>query len=192
MFHEMIDAHIRCLESIRPLASILERAGRAMRDRLVAGNKLMICGNGGSAADAQHFAAEIVGRFETDRRAYPAVALTTDTSILTAVGNDYGYDEVFARQVTGLGRKGDVLIGISTSGRSPNVLRAVECARQMEIMSVGLLGKDGGDLKDRVDQAVVVADASTARIQETHIFILHYWAWVIEKGLPAADKEESS
>jgi D-sedoheptulose 7-phosphate isomerase len=144
----------------------------------------MICGNGGSASDAQHFAAEIVGRFEKERRAYPAVALSTDTSILTAVGNDYGYDEVFARQVDGLGRPGDVLLGISTSGGSQNVIRAVKRGKSLGLQTVGLLGKNGGALKGMVDQAIVVESATTARIQETHIFILHYWAWQIESGLP--------
>ena len=144
----------------------------------------MICGNGGSASDAQHFAAEIVGRFEKERRAYPAVALSTDTSILTAVGNDYGYAEIFARQVDGLGRPGDVLIGISTSGHSENVIRAVKRGKSLDMKTVGLLGKDGGALKQLVDQPIVVDSATTARIQEAHIFILHYWAWQIECGLP--------
>jgi D-sedoheptulose 7-phosphate isomerase len=144
----------------------------------------MVCGNGGSASDAQHFSAEIVGRFEKERNAYPAVSLTTDTSVLTALGNDYGYDEVFARQVQGLGRAKDVLIGISTSGYSQNVIRAVEQAKIMQIKSVGLLGRDGGSLKKLVDVPVVVENASTARIQEAHIFVLHYWALLIESGLP--------
>jgi D-sedoheptulose 7-phosphate isomerase len=150
----------------------------------------MICGNGGSASDAQHFAAEIVGRFERERRAYPAVALSTDTSILTAVGNDYGYDAVFARQVDGLGRPGDVLIGISTSGNSENVVRAVKRAQSLDMTTVGLLGKDGGTLKPLVDQAIVVGSTTTARIQETHIFVLHYWAWLIENGLPQASGDQ--
>ena len=148
------------------------------------GGKLLICGNGGSASDAQHFAAEIVGRFEKERRAFPAVALSTDTSILTAVGNDYGYDEVFARQVEGLGRPGDILIGISTSGHSDNVVRAVQRAQTMQMPTIGLLGKDGGALKALVERSIVVENDTTARIQEAHIFILHYWAWFIECGLP--------
>ncbi len=106
----------------------------------------MICGNGGSAADAQHFAAELIGRFEQERKAWPAIALTTDTSILTAIGNDYGYDDVFARQVQGLGREGDILVGISTSGHSANVVRAVDMARKARMTTVGLLGRDGGAL----------------------------------------------
>ena len=184
MLNTLIEDHIRCLESLKAKAASLEQAGQALLACLLDGGKLLICGNGGSASDAQHFAAEIVGRFEKERRAFPAVALSTDTSILTAVGNDYGYDEVFARQVAGLGRPGDVLIGISTSGLSPNVIRAVQCARAMTMRTVGLLGKDGGPLKGLVDQAIVVESDTTARIQEAHIFILHYWAGIIEDGLP--------
>ncbi|BBO93494.1 SIS domain-containing protein [Desulfosarcina ovata] len=185
MLDTMIDQHVRCLQNLKTIAPAIQAAGETMLACLLAGAKIMACGNGGSAGDAQHFAAEIVGRFERERRAYPAVALTTDTSILTAVGNDYGYREVFARQVEGLGRSGDVLIGISTSGHSDNVIRAVESARSMGIATIGLLGKDGGALKSRVDRAIVVSSDTTARIQEAHIFILHYWAWQIESGLPA-------
>ena len=184
MLNTMIDAHVRCLENLKTMALVLNKVGDLLLQCLLGGGKIMICGNGGSAGDAQHFAAEIVGRFEKERRAYPAVALSTDTSILTAVGNDYGYDEVFARQVDGLGRPGDILIGISTSGHSENVIRAVKQAESLDMKRVGLLGKDGGSLKGLVDQAIVVDSATTARIQETHIFILHYWAWQIESGLP--------
>lgn len=184
MLDTMIDDHIQCLDALKAMAPALEHAGADMLQCLLDGGKLLICGNGGSASDAQHFAAEIVGRFEKERRAFPAVALSTDTSILTAVGNDYGYDEVFARQVDGLGRPGDLLIGISTSGHSQNVIRAVQRAQAISMPTVGLLGKGGGALKALVDQAIVVGNESTARIQEAHIFILHYWAWQIENGLP--------
>lgn len=184
MLDTMIDDHIQCLDALKAIAPALEHAGADMLQCLLNGGKLLICGNGGSASDAQHFAAEIVGRFEKERRAFPAVALSTDTSILTAVGNDYGYDEVFARQVDGLGRPGDLLIGISTSGHSQNVIRAVQRAQAISMPTIGLLGRDGGALKSLVDQAVVVGNKSTARIQEAHIFILHYWAWQIENGLP--------
>jgi D-sedoheptulose 7-phosphate isomerase len=184
MLDAMIDAHVRCLQNLKNMAPALNRAADTLLQCLLGGGKILVCGNGGSAADAQHFAAEIVGRFEKERRAYPAVALTTDTSILTAIGNDYGYQEVFARQVEGLGRPGDILLGISTSGQSPNIARAVGCARALGIQTLALLGKDGGVLKDQVDQAVVVNHPQTARIQEAHIFILHYWADRIERGLP--------
>lgn len=187
MLNAMIDAHVRCLEQLKTMAAELDEVGEMLARCLLGGGKLLICGNGGSASDAQHFAAEIVGRFELERRAFPALALTTDTSILTAVGNDYGYDEVFARQVAGLGRPGDLLIGISTSGRSENVLRAVRLARSLGMKRVGLLGKDGGPLKPLVDRAIVVPGDTTARIQESHIFILHYWAWQIEQAIVRAN-----
>ncbi|MFZ1984260.1 MAG: SIS domain-containing protein, partial [Desulfatitalea sp.] len=127
--------------------------------------------------------AEMIGRFEKERASWPSIALTTDTSILTAVGNDYGFSEVFARQVQGLGRKGDALIGISTSGQSENVLRAVAAAKSQGMFTLGLLGKDGGALKTQVDCPIVIANQNTARIQEAHIFILHFWAMRIEQTL---------
>lgn len=147
--------------------------GILIAKRLSMGNKILICGNGGSAADAQHFAAEIVGRFEKERKGYPAIALTTDTSALTAIGNDYGFEHIFSRQVEALGKKGDILIGISTSGNSQNVIKAVEAAKDMGIFTVGFLGKDGGKLKDIVDTAFIVNHQKTARIQEVHLTLEH-------------------
>jgi D-sedoheptulose 7-phosphate isomerase len=184
MLNAMIDAHVRCLENLKSMTAELTHSGNLLLQCLLAGGKILVCGNGGSASDAQHFAAEIVGRFEKERRAYPAVALSTDTSVLTALGNDYGYDEIFARQVDGLGQPGDILLGISTSGCSENVIQAVRRADAHQMKTVGLLGNDGGDLAPMVDRAIVVDSTTTARIQETHIFILHYWAWLIESGLP--------
>ncbi len=183
MFTRMIDSHIACFQNLKSLSTLAEETGDLMLGALLAGRRILICGNGGSAADAQHFAAEIVGRFEKERRAYPAVALTTDSSILTAIANDYGYEEVFSRQVEGLGASGDILIGISTSGGSGNVVRAVEAASNLGMKSIGLLGRDGGRLKALVDHAIVIADKATVRIQEVHSFILHYWAWHIENGI---------
>ena len=147
--------------------------GILIAKRLKIGNKVLICGNGGSAADAQHFAAEIVGRFEKERRGYPAIALTTDTSALTAIGNDYGFEHIFSRQVEALGKKGDILIGISTSGNSQNVINAVKVAKNMGIFTVGFLGKDGGKLKEIVDTAFIVNHQKTARIQEVHLTLEH-------------------
>ena len=183
MFQEALGEHLALCKRLEPLAQIVDAVGSRLADALGGGAKIMICGNGGSAADAQHFAAEIIGRFEMERAAWPCVALTTDSSILTALGNDYGFDAVFARQVQGLGRPGDILIGLSTSGRSPNVRHAVEAARAGGMVTVGLLGRDGGDLAGCVDHAVVVPGEVTARIQEVHILILHVWAGVIEKRL---------
>jgi D-sedoheptulose 7-phosphate isomerase len=146
-----------------------------MAERLRRGCKILVCGNGGSAADAQHLAAELSGRYVKERRALAGIALTTDSSALTAIGNDYGFDVVFSRQVEALGRPGDVLIGISTSGNSPNILKAVESATALGMHTIGLLGKDGGKLKALVDEAVVVPSSVTARIQEVHQMVYHFW-----------------
>ncbi|MBU3613972.1 phosphoheptose isomerase [Polynucleobacter sp. Latsch14-2] len=148
----------------------------AMVECLRAGGKVMACGNGGSAADAQHFAAELIGRFERERQELAAIALTTDTSILTAVGNDYSYDEVFSKQVRGLGKSGDILLGISTSGNSKNVVRAIEVAKKMGIKIIALTGNGGGkiaSLLDKNDIHLCAPSTRTARIQETHLVLLH-------------------
>jgi D-sedoheptulose 7-phosphate isomerase len=151
-----------------------------MAERLKRGCRVLVCGNGGSAADAQHFAAELSGRYVKERRALAGIALTTDTSALTAIGNDYGFDRIFSRQVEALGRPGDILIGISTSGNSPNVILAVEAAKQLGVRTLGLLGRDGGKLRTLVDDALVVPCPVTARIQEVHQMIYHFWCEAIE------------
>ena len=148
----------------------------AMVECLNAGGKIMACGNGGSAADAQHFAAELMGRFERERRELAAVALTTDTSILTAVGNDYSYDQVFSKQVRGLGKSGDILLDITTSGNSKNVIKAVEAAQAMGIKVIALSGNGGGQLNKVLaanDLLLAAPSSRTARIQETHLVLLH-------------------
>ncbi len=147
------------------------------------GNKVLLFGNGGSAADAQHIAAELIGRFNRDRRPIPAIALTTDTSILTAIGNDYGFDQIFARQIQALGRKGDVAIALSTSGKSLNVLLAAEAARKMGLITVGLTGKDGGSLGVRVQYHLNVPHALSARIQEVHIMVGHILCELVENNV---------
>ncbi len=147
------------------------------------GGKLLICGNGGSAADAQHLATECMVRLEAERAPLPAIALTTDTSLLTAAGNDYGFETIFARQVAGLGRPGDVLLAISTSGNSPNVVRAVEEAHRRGLRTLGLLGRDGGRLKDMVHIALVVPSSNTQRIQEVHITIGHILCGTLERRI---------
>ena len=151
-----------------------------MGERLRRGGRILICGNGGSAADAQHLAAELSGRYLKERKALAGIALTTDTSTLTAIGNDYGFDQVFSRQVEALGRPGDLLIGISTSGNSPNVIRAVASAKELGIRTLGLLGRDGGKLAGLMDEALVVPSTVTARIQETHQMIYHFWCEVLD------------
>jgi len=156
-------------------------------EALRSGRTVMACGNGGSAADAQHFAAELTGRFARERRAWPALALTTDTSALTAIGNDYGFDRVFARQVEAHGRQGDVLVAMSTSGDSPNVLAAVEAARARGVKTIGLTGTDGGALGRVVDVHLNVPSPTTARIQEVHITLLHVLCDLVEQELVDAD-----
>jgi phosphoheptose isomerase len=156
------------------------RAAEAISESLSAGGKVLVFGNGGSAADAQHIAAEFVGRFERERSALPAVALTTDTSALTSIGNDYGFEEVFARQLRALGRAGDVAIGISTSGRSSNVLNAVRAAAELGVKTIALTGGSGGQLADACDIAVVVPASNTARIQELRIAIGHIICELVE------------
>jgi D-sedoheptulose 7-phosphate isomerase len=168
-------------------AEALERAIELVGGALAAGRKLLLFGNGGSAADAQHIAAELVGRFLADRRPLPAIALTTDTSALTAIANDYGYDQVFARQVRALAAPGDVALAISTSGRSPSVLRAVEAAREMGVGTIGLTGGDGGPLAAMVDVSLrVSASTHSARIQETHILVGHVLCELVERRLLAS------
>jgi D-sedoheptulose 7-phosphate isomerase len=176
-------------EFVEEYAEDIVNLGILMGKRLKAGYKILICGNGGSAADSQHFAAEIVGRFEKERKGYPAIALTTDTSALTAIGNDYGFDRIFSRQVEALGEKGDILIGISTSGNSENVIKAVEVAKGMGIFTVGFLGKDGGKLKEVVDKAFIVKHSSTARIQEVHLTLEHTLCKIIDMYLTGEIKE---
>jgi len=147
------------------------------------GKKTILAGNGGSAADAQHIAAELVGRYGFDRASLPSLALTTDTSNLTAIGNDYGYDQVFSRQLDGMGQDGDIFIGISTSGNSENIIKAFEVAKKKNIFSVALVGKDGGEMAKLADIALVVPSNSTPRIQESHILIGHILCDIIEKEI---------
>ncbi len=147
------------------------------------GGKLLICGNGGSAADSQHFAAEMVGRLVKDRDPLPAIAMTTDTSILTAIGNDYSYDIVFRKQVEALGKPGDVLVCMSTSGNSENVVQAILAAKEKNIRTVALLGKSGGKIAEMADDAIVVPSNVSQRIQEGHITIIHIWCEIIESTL---------
>jgi D-sedoheptulose 7-phosphate isomerase len=162
----------------------LEQAIALVATALENDQKVLLFGNGGSAADAQHIAAEMVGRFTGERKALPAIALTTDTSALTAIANDYGYDQVFARQVRALGRMGDVAIAISTSGKSPNVLRAVDAAQEMGLKTIGLTGGDGGKLAGAVDVSLrVSASTMSARIQETHILIGHVICELVDRKL---------
>jgi len=175
-------------------ARLRERVAAEMAEEIVAaaarltaclrdGHKVLLCGNGGSAADAQHIAAELVGRYTRERPGWPAIALTTDTSALTAIGNDYGFERIFHRQVEALGQSGDALIGISTSGNSPNVLAAVARARAQGLYTLGFAGRDGGRLADACDACLTVPHAETARIQELHITLGHILCDLVEAAL---------
>jgi D-sedoheptulose 7-phosphate isomerase len=155
----------------------------AVSKSLKAGGKVLICGNGGSAADAQHIAAELIGRFEKERRPLPAIALTTDTSALTAIGNDYGFDHVYERQVNGLGNNGDVLIGISTSGRSKNILKALEAGKARGLTNIGFTGKDARDMGSLCDLTLRAPSDRTAVIQQIHITAAHVICGLVERRL---------
>src|SRR5471030_3262849 len=168
-----IDQALKSIESLRPLEDKISQAADLVKDCLGNGGKLMACGNGGSAADVSDFTTEYVCRFLGDRQPFPAINLTADGGLLTAIGNDYAFEDVFARQVRAFGRTGDVVIVASTSGRSKNIIRALEEANRLQLQSIALLGKDGGDVKGLATVDLVVPSQVTARIQEAHKFILH-------------------
>jgi D-sedoheptulose 7-phosphate isomerase len=172
--------------SVQQIADAANLIVAALRD----GRKLVALGNGGSAADAQHFAAELVGRFRLERGALPAVALTTDSSILTAVANDYGFENVFRRQLEAIAQAGDVLVAFSTSGNSPNVLRALECARSRGMVTIGLSGQTGGKMRHLVDICLCVPSVSTARIQEAHILMVHILAGIVETSFSVSPSND--
>lgn len=183
---EMIRASIAAKELLlrdENLISTVAAVSKTTVEALSKGNKLVLFGNGGSAADSQHIAAEFVGRFAFDRPALPALALSVNTSCLTAIGNDYGFDVVFSRQIEALGREGDVAIGISTSGNSPNVLRAMTVAKRMGISTVAFTGSTGGKLKNAVDHCICAPSNETPRIQECHILIGHIISELVEKAI---------
>jgi len=163
-------------------AEEIARAAELLTSALSRGGTVLLCGNGGSAADAQHIAAELTGRFLRERPGLPAVALTTDSSALTAIGNDYGFERVFARQVEALGRPGDLLVAITTSGSSPNVLQAIRAARSRELAVIGLLGRDGGAARALCDVALVVEADVTARVQEVHILVGHILCEAVDRA----------
>jgi D-sedoheptulose 7-phosphate isomerase len=182
-FEASLSEHLALFATLHRMRVDVQAAAGHIVDTFNAGGKLLICGNGGSAADAQHIAAEFVGRFVKERRSLPAIALTTDSSALTAIGNDYGFHEVFARQVRGLATPQDVLLCISTSGNSANVVNAAHAAKAMGVFTVGMLGNDGGTLANVCDVSLIVQSANTARIQEAHIFLGHMLCQLTEEYL---------
>lgn len=178
-----LNQHIEVFQSLqRECGSMILECGRLIQECVSSGGKILLCGNGGSAADAQHIAAEFVGRYERERAALSAVALTTDTSILTALANDYGFERIFARQVEAVAKKGDCLIAISTSGNSPNVIAAVMAARKIGCTVIGLTGMRGKKLASLCDACVMVPSEKTSRIQEAHITIGHIWSEKVDAG----------
>jgi D-sedoheptulose 7-phosphate isomerase len=186
LYRHALDEHRALFDALAALQPAVDRIGQRLASVLQGAGKLMLCGNGGSAADSQHLAAELTGRLVNDRRPLAGLALSTDSSALTCIGNDYGFDAVFERQVRGLGRPGDALVLISTSGNSANLLRAADAAHELGIVRIGLLGRDGGALLARCDDALVIPSRTTARIQEAHIFVGHCWCALIEQALGVA------
>jgi D-sedoheptulose 7-phosphate isomerase len=177
-------------EVLSDLQEDIRAASTDMVARIRAGHKILFCGNGGSAADAQHFAAELVNRFLLNRDPLPGMSLTTDTSAITSIGNDFGFDQIFARQVRGLGRPGDLLVGLSTSGNSPNVVKAVEVARELGLGTLALVGGEGGILAARADRVLRIAcTGHTPRIQEGHHLIMHLICEDVEAQLAGSDNE---
>lgn len=181
----IIQASIDCkiaLSENEELISVIERAVEIITKAFRQGNKILFCGNGGSAADAQHLAAEFTGRFYKDRQALPAEALHVNTSYLTSVANDYGFDEVYSRMINGIGKKGDILVALSTSGNSANILNAVKTAKEKEMTVIGFTGQSGGEMKDACDLLLNVSSADTPRIQETHILAGHIICQLVESA----------
>ena len=183
LIKQCIDDHIALSKYMEGMSEKLSHAANAAVDCLSGGGRLLFCGNGGSAADAQHLAAEFTGRFLREREPWDAMALHANTSALSAVGNDYGFDQVFAREVRAHGRKGDVLIGISTSGNSPNILAALHEARNMGMTNVGLTGEGGGKMAELCDILLAIPSKSTPRIQEMHILCGHIFCQLVEEAL---------
>ena len=181
MIRASLDEGLQLRQAMLSRVAQIEAAGELLIDCLSRGGRVFFCGNGGSAADCQHLATELVGRFEMDNQ-LNALALTTDTSLLTAVGNDFGFDQVFVRQIRALGRAGDCLVAISTSGNSPNVVLAAEAARALDMKCVGLVGQSGGALKPHCHCCVRVPSARTCRVQEVHITLGHIWCEMIEEA----------
>jgi D-sedoheptulose 7-phosphate isomerase len=187
MLQRAIGDHMAVIQALSSQAAILESIAAEMTRAICAGNKILWCGNGGSAADSQHMAAELVGRFRRERRGFASIALTTDTSILTAVGNDYGYEKVFQRQVEALCVKGDVLVGLSTSGNSRNVCAAIEAAREAGAFTVAFTGESGGAMARLAEVVLRIASNDTARIQEAHILCGHVLCDSIELDICERD-----
>ena len=180
MFQSTLSDLISILEAFRELLPTVEAAGRDIKQSLDSGNKILTAGNGGSAADALHLAEDLVGRFSKERPPWPAICLCADTTLLTCIGNDYGFDQIFSRQILGLGRKDDVFIGFSTSGNSSNIINALKSAKDNRVKTILVMGNKGGKAKGIADYEIIVPSTVSARIQEVHTFILHSWLYQLE------------
>jgi D-sedoheptulose 7-phosphate isomerase len=178
-----VSAHLTAVNAVGAMDEAIAQAASIMADALAAGGKLLVCGNGGSAAEAQHMAAEMVGRYLKERPAWSAIALSMDSSAVTAIGNDYGFDRVFARQIEAHGRAGDVVVAFSTSGTSPNILAAIDAARERGLKVIGLAGEGGGAMAACCDAIFAVPSSSTPRIQEVHTLLVHLLCGLVEDAL---------
>ncbi len=192
VFTRAFDEHLKVIDELKQQQPVLESIAREMTEAVMDGNKILWCGNGGSAADAQHLAAEFVGRFRRERKPLASVALTTDTSVLTSIGNDYGYDQVFSRQVLALAEEGDIVVGISTSGNSANVVEALQAAKQCGAFTVAMTGEGGGKMAGMADATICVPTKNTARVQEGHILCGHMLCdWVELAWCQQAEKKKA-
>jgi D-sedoheptulose 7-phosphate isomerase len=187
--HDVVKESINTITSIEKYSEKIIQITDQIIDSISAGKKIILFGNGGSAADAQHIAAELIGRYLLERDSYPAIALTTDTSALTAIGNDYSFEDIFSRQCQGLVNKGDIVIGISTSGNSENVRKGLELSNKKGALTIGLLGNNGGKIKDIVDIDISIESKLTPRIQEAHRVIYHIICQIVEEGLQKGEKQ---
>jgi D-sedoheptulose 7-phosphate isomerase len=181
-FEKSLADTVRTLESLSKVRPAIDAAGKLAIGTLKGGGKLLICGNGGSAAEAAHFATELVGRFDTNRRSLPALALSSDGSLVTCIGNDYGYEHVFARQIAGLSKPGDLVVAITSSGNSPNILAALRESKRLGLKSLALLGRGGGKAKGLATCEIVVPGTRGASAQEAHLFLIHHFCELIESA----------
>jgi len=183
-FEKSLAESVRTLEALAQIRPAIDTAAELILGTLRAGGKLLVCGNGGSAAEAAHFATELVGRFDRGRRSLPAVALSGDGSLVTCIGNDYGFEQVFARQIAGLSKAGDLVVALTSSGKSPNIVAALQEARRLGLKSVALLGRGGGAAKGLATCELIIPGAKGASAQESHLFLIHYFCELIDAAFP--------
>lgn len=183
IFQKEIDSHLEAIKSLIDLKKEIFKLEDKITETFNNKNKILICGNGGSAADAQHLSSELVGRYEKERHGFPAFSLSTDVSALTALGNDYGFESIFSRQISAIGRKGDILLALSTSGNSKNIIKAVRTANQMGIYTIGLIGRNGGELKKLTNHSLIIKSERTCRIQEMHGFLIHICCELFDRNI---------